>query len=165
MEIQLLVCFSVTLGEHGPGAIEETIRTSCHCSPLPKTSDEISAHEQVSPTSNLCISWPGIYLCFGFLSDVFGSQVWGDWDDACDEQVHVSARHRAHVGHAYLSLSAVRYYQLHWCFVIATLFYEVLLLHHWFFCFVGGETSLWDLTMSNSTQGPTLEHLQKVCNM
>uniref|UniRef100_A0A8C1W8S1 GRB10 interacting GYF protein 1b n=1 Tax=Cyprinus carpio TaxID=7962 RepID=A0A8C1W8S1_CYPCA len=25
----------------------------------------------------------------------------------------------------------------------------------------GGETSLWDLTMSNSTQGPTLEHLQK----
>ncbi|KAK7125885.1 hypothetical protein R3I93_021303 [Phoxinus phoxinus] len=26
----------------------------------------------------------------------------------------------------------------------------------------GGETSLWDLTMSNSTQGPTLEHLQKI---
>uniref|UniRef100_A0A671LZ26 PERQ amino acid-rich with GYF domain-containing protein 1-like n=1 Tax=Sinocyclocheilus anshuiensis TaxID=1608454 RepID=A0A671LZ26_9TELE len=25
----------------------------------------------------------------------------------------------------------------------------------------GSETSLWDLTMSNSTQGPTLEHLQK----
>uniref|UniRef100_A0A673KE22 GRB10 interacting GYF protein 1b n=1 Tax=Sinocyclocheilus rhinocerous TaxID=307959 RepID=A0A673KE22_9TELE len=26
----------------------------------------------------------------------------------------------------------------------------------------GGDTSLWDLTMSNSTQGPTLEHLQKI---
>ncbi|XP_057177307.1 GRB10-interacting GYF protein 1 [Triplophysa rosa] len=26
----------------------------------------------------------------------------------------------------------------------------------------GGEASLWDLTMSNSTQGPTLEHLQKI---
>ncbi|XP_050976912.1 GRB10-interacting GYF protein 1 isoform X1 [Labeo rohita] len=26
----------------------------------------------------------------------------------------------------------------------------------------GGETSLWDLTMSNSAQGPTLEHLQKI---
>lgn len=51
------------------------------------------------------------------------------------------------------------------CFVIATLFCEVLLLHQWFFCFVGGETSLWDLTMSNSAQGPTLEHLQKVCNL
>lgn len=46
-------------------------------------------------------------MCFGFVSDAFVSQVWGDWD-ACDEQVHVSARHRALVGHAYLSLSAVR---------------------------------------------------------
>lgn len=44
---------------------------------------------------------------FWFVSDVLASQVWGDWD-ACDEQVHVSARHRALVGHAYLSLSAVR---------------------------------------------------------
>lgn len=26
----------------------------------------------------------------------------------------------------------------------------------------GGETSLWDLTMSNSSQGPNLEHLQKI---
>jgi len=50
-------------------------------------------------------------MCFGFVSDAFVSQVWGDWD-ACDEQVHVSARYRALVGHAYLSLSAVRYYQL-----------------------------------------------------
>uniref|UniRef100_A0A8C1GPG4 GRB10 interacting GYF protein 1b n=1 Tax=Cyprinus carpio TaxID=7962 RepID=A0A8C1GPG4_CYPCA len=54
--------------------------------------------------------------------------------------------------------------QVYTC-VLATLFYELLLYHHWFFCFVGGETSLWDLTMSNSTQGPTLEHLQKVCNV
>lgn len=34
-----------------------------------------------------------------------------------------------------------------------------------FIVFLGGETSLWDLTMSNSTQGPTLEHLQKVGNL
>ncbi|XP_051541511.1 GRB10-interacting GYF protein 1-like isoform X2 [Myxocyprinus asiaticus] len=27
---------------------------------------------------------------------------------------------------------------------------------------LGGENSLWDLTMSNSAQGPTLEHLQKI---
>lgn len=30
-----------------------------------------------------------------------------------------------------------------------------------FFC-LGGEASLWDLTMNPSTQGPTLEQLQKV---
>lgn len=53
-----------------------------------------------------------MYMWFGFVRDAFVFQVWGDWD-ACDEQVHVSARHRALVGHAYLSLSAVRYHQLH----------------------------------------------------
>lgn len=31
-----------------------------------------------------------------------------------------------------------------------------------FYIYIGGEASLWDITMNPSTQGPTLEQLQKV---
>lgn len=40
------------------------------------------------------------------------------------------------------------------------LFYDAEITKFYFH--VGGEASLWDITMNPSTQGPTLEQLQKV---
>lgn len=68
------------------------------------------------------------------------------------------------MGHAYLSFTAVRSVlpaaaaaasSSEVQFKLKSLFLPDLGL-------AGGEASLWDITMNSSTQGPTLEHLQKV---
>lgn len=100
-----------------------------------------------------------VNICF-WLRFVFQVQ-WAGYD-AFDEQVDVSARYRVHVGHAYLSFTR---YVLDWnrlgmCIHrLHTVVNDSKIARFHFN--VGGEANLWDI-MNPSTQGPTIEQLQKV---
>lgn len=118
----LTLYLSPSSGKPGPGAPEKATGacSSSSLSTAPTAAAAIPAHEQVGGgfALNLLEFIPVLVWTledmFSFKVNVhvgccFMSQVqWAEYD-AFDEQIDVSARYRVHVGHAYLSFTAVRY--------------------------------------------------------